>query len=218
MNFSIHPAQALSTRQDLSEVCTLSGWVFPALLQALSTQLPSGLRFFRFLLPATPSSSLTVGLPSDDGVYRVYPVDDRGGADQRGWSLFPGGATDVAVRSVNAQPVHLPFWLQRVSLLSLFKLNEVYRLFTFVQPSGLSLALDHLRLVVFGTLSLRLRTAVFTFARSDRDTWTSQGLCYGFISQHSSAALIWTTICTYRFHTGRKTLKSLGFYGCTDGS
>jgi hypothetical protein len=203
----------LPYRQNLAEVCTLSGWVFPALSQALSTLLPSGLRFFRFLLPATPSPSLTVGLPSDDGVYRVYPVDDRGDADQRGWSLSPGGATDVAVRSINAQPVHLPFWLQRVSLLSLFKLNEVYRLFTFVQPSGLSLALDHLRLVVFGTLSLRLRTAVFTFARSDRDTWTSQGLCYGFISQHSSAALIWTTICTYRFHTGRKTLKLLGFTG-----
>ncbi len=194
-------------RQDQSEVCILSDWVSPALRQALSARLLGGFRFFRHPLPSAPSPFLAVGIPPFGGMHRVYPVDDRGVAYQLGWSLSPGGASDVAVRSRTVQPVHLPFWSQRISLLSLSRLHEVYRLFTVVQPSGSSLVLGRLRLAAFGTLSPRLQTSVFTFACSGRDTRTSRGLFY-MLLQYSSAALFWTATCTHRFHTGRKRLKS----------
>ncbi|MBS1252140.1 MAG: hypothetical protein MAG451_01176 [Anaerolineales bacterium] len=123
-----------------------------------------------------------ITIPWYHGAHGAYPVDDRGGASQRGWSLSPGGATDVAARTHTVQPAHSPFWLQRVSLLALLSIYEVYQLFALVQPSGSSLALSRLRLAAFGTLSLRLRTSALAFARSGRDTWTSQGLCHVVIA------------------------------------
>jgi len=205
--------QKLPFRQDQPEVSTLSGWVSPTLRQALSILLPDGLRFLRPPLPAAPFPFLAVGIPPTGGVHRVYPVDDRGETSQLGWSLSPGGASDVAARSPPVQPAHSPFWSQRISFLPLLALNEVYQLFTFVQPSGPSLALGRSKLAAFGTLSPRLQTSVLTFACLGRDTRTSRGLCYVFISQHSSAALLWTAMCTPRLHTGRKGLKPLGFLG-----
>jgi len=189
-------------RQDQPEVCSLSGRVSLAWWPALSVRLQNGLRFLRYLLPPAPSPFLTVGIPSCDGAHGVYPVDDRGVTNQRGWSLSPGGATNVAARYDIVQPAHLPFWSQRVGLLSLFGLDEVYRLFALAQPSGSSLALSRPRLAAFGTLFLRLQTLAYAFACSSRDTWTSQGLCH-FMAQHSSAALIWTVMCTHHIHTGR---------------
>ena len=163
-------------RQDQPEVCTLSGRVSLALGQALSVLLRNGFRFLRYPLPPAPSPFLAVGIPSVDGAHGVYPVDDKGVTNQRGWSLFPGGTTNVAVRVTTERPAHLPFWSQRIGLLSLFADHEVYQLFAFAQPSGSSLALSRLRLAAFGSLSLRLRTLALAVARSGRDTWTSQGL------------------------------------------
>ena len=197
----------LPYRQDPPEVCALSGWVSPALRQTLSALLLDGLRFLRHPLPSAPSPFLAVGIPPYGGAHRVYPVGDRGDAGQRGWSLSPGGPTSVAARNGTVQPAHVPFWLQRVSPLSLFPLHEVYRLFAFAQPSGPSLALGRPRLAAVGTLSLRLQTAAYAFACSSRDTRTPRGLSYVVISQYSSAALGWTAMCTHRLHTGRKPLK-----------
>ena len=130
----------LPFRRDQPEVGTLSGRVSPARWQALSARLQNGLRFLRLLLPPAPSPFLTVGIPRKRGVHGAYPVGDRGDTNQRGWRLSPGRTPDVVTRGRNERPAHLPFWSQRISLLSLLVDHEVYQRFTFVQPSGPSLA------------------------------------------------------------------------------
>jgi len=191
-------------RQDQPEVCTLSGWVSPALQQALSALLPSGLRFLRHPLPSAPSPFLAVGIPPPGGAHRVYPVDDRGDAFQLGWSLSPGGATDVAVRIHTVQPAHSPFGHSVSASCRCSTFTRFISSSLVVQPSDSSLALGCLRLAAFGTLSPRLQTSVFTFACSGRDTRTSRGLLHTSILQYSSAALVWTAMCARHFHTGRK--------------
>ena len=194
--------------QDQPEVCTLSGWVSPASRQALSALLPSGLRFLRHPLPSASSPFLAVGIPPFGGTYRVYPVDDKGDAIQLGWSLSPGGVSDVAVRSRIVQPTHSPFGHSVSASYRRFGFTRFISSLLVVQPSGSSLALGRLRLAAFGTLSLRLQTSVLTFACSGRDTRTSRGLLHISILQYSFAILVWTAKCALRFHTGRNRLKS----------
>jgi hypothetical protein len=98
-------------KKDQTEVSPLSRGV---MFQLLSIPLQDSLRFFRPPVPAMPSPFLAVRLPPDGGAQRVYPVDCRGDASQRGWGLFPGGDVGCCCQRypLAVRPT-VPFWRRR---------------------------------------------------------------------------------------------------------
>jgi hypothetical protein len=93
---------------------------------ALSGRLQTGLRFFRPLIPPTPSPFLAVGIPPCGGAHGVCPVGDREDADWRGWNLYPGGSHGCRCNEdERCRPTHVPFGSRRLSLLSPSRLHEV---------------------------------------------------------------------------------------------
>jgi hypothetical protein len=92
--------------EDRAEVCSLSRGV---MLQPLSVPLQRGIRFFRLLIPARPTTFLAVSLPRRAAI-RAYHVP----APSHDWvraRLFAGGTSGDVLLGRTAISGHIPFWV-----------------------------------------------------------------------------------------------------------
>lgn len=85
----MNTSSVLRYRRDPLEVGTLSGQA--KVRSPIRPHYRVGVRLLQLPLPPPPSPSLTVGLPSLDGVNGAYPVDRTEVANEVGWNLWPDG-------------------------------------------------------------------------------------------------------------------------------
>lgn len=100
------------------------------MFQPVSDPLQDGLRFFRHLIPANPTTFLTVGLPmtgQDYGLTVFHTFNDSG--------LDPNSSPAVicpCVPKLEGNNRLHTFWFRLISTFSLLALTEFKRWFTYV--------------------------------------------------------------------------------------